>query len=128
VIFKKFNKYIPFIIDVDIFIKSIIIILILFTVFAFIFLPKCIYKNSEFFLDKNFLKVKSGIILPTVTLVRIKNIYKFSIKKRLIGRLFEISIVTIETSAGNIKIDFLNDKKSQFLLNNLQSIIKNYEG
>ena len=120
------NKYIPFYIDVFLLFKIISAIFFVVSVLLVIFLPNLICKNYGFLADEHFFKVKSGIIFKTISIVLVKDVYKVSVKKKLIGRIFDISSITLYTSAGNIKINFLDNKKREALFNNITYAMKNY--
>ena len=91
-----------------------------------IFLPNLIHRNYGFYTDEHFFKIKSGVIFKTISIVLVKDVYKVSVKKKLIGRIFGISSITLSTSAGNIKINFLDNKKREALFNNITYAMKNY--
>ena len=120
------NDYIPFNIDIILILKIISILLFIITILFVIFLPNIIYKNYGFLTDKYFFKIKSGIIFKTVSIVLVKDVYKVTLKKKLIGRIFGISSITLSTSAGNIKINFLDNQKRESLFNNITYAMKNY--
>lgn len=120
------NQYVPFYIDIDLVLKIIIAILFVITVVLVIFLPKLIHRNYGFYTDEHFFKIKSGVIFKTISIVLVKDVYKVSVKKKLIGRIFGISSITLSTSAGNIKINFLDNKKREALFNNITYAMKNY--
>ena len=120
------NQYVPFYIDIDLFLKIITAILFVITVVLVIFLPNLIHRNYGFYTDEHFFKIKSGVIFKTISIVLVKDVYKVSVKKKLIGRIFGISSITLSTSAGNIKINFLDNKKRESLFNNITYAMKNY--
>lgn len=120
------NQYVPFYIDIDLFLKIITAILFVITVVLVIFLPNLIHRNYGFYTDEHFFKIKSGVIFKTISIVLVKDVYKVSVKKKLIGRIFGISSITLSTSAGNIKINFLDNKKREALFNNITYAMKNY--
>lgn len=120
------TKYIPFYIDIILVFKVISAILLIVTVLLVIFLPNLIRKNYGFYTDEHFFKIKSGVIFKTISIVLVKDVYKVSVKKKLIGRMFGISSITLSTSAGNIKINFLDNKKREALFNNITYAMKNY--
>lgn len=121
------NEYIPFYIDVDLVFKIIYAILFVVSILLVIFLPKLISRNYGFYTDKYFFKIKSGVIFKTISVILVKDVYKVCVKKKLIGRIFGISSITLYTSAGNVKINFLDDKKREVLFNNITFALKNYE-
>ena len=121
------TKYIPFYIDVVLIFKIISAILFIVTILLVVFLPNLIGKNYGFYTDEHFFKIKSGVIFKTISIVLVKDVYKVSVKKKLIGRIFGISSITLSTSAGNIKINFLDNKKRESLFNNITYAMKNYE-
>lgn len=120
------NNYIPFNIDIVLVFKVISAILSVVAILLVIFLPNLIRKNYGFFTDEHFFKIKSGVIFKTISIVLVKDVYKVSVKKKLIGRIFDISSITLSTSAGNIKINFLDNKKRETLFNNITYAMKNY--
>lgn len=121
------SKYIPFHIDVNLVFKVISAIFFVVAILLVIFLPKLIHKNYGFYTDRHFFKIKSGVIFKTISIVLVKDVYKVSVKKKLIGRIFGISSIILSTSAGNIKINFLDNKKRETLFNNITYAMKNYE-
>lgn len=121
------TKYIPFNIDIVLVFKVISTILFIVAILLVIFLPNLIRKNYGFYTDEHFFKIKSGVIFKTISIVLVKDVYKVSVKKKLIGRIFGISSITLSTSAGNIKINFLDNKKREALFNNITYAMKNYE-
>ena len=120
------NQYVPFYIDIDLVLKIITAILFVVTIMLVIFLPNLIHRNYGFYTDEHFFKIKSGVIFKTISIVLVKDVYKVSVKKKLIGRIFGISSITLSTSAGNIKINFLDNKKREALFNNITYAMKNY--
>lgn len=120
------NQYVPFYIDIDLVLKIITAILFVVTIMLVIFLPNLIHRNYGFYTDEHFFKIKSGVIFKTISIVLVKDVYKVSVKKKLIGRIFGISSITLSTSAGNIKINFLDNKKRESLFNNITYAMKNY--
>ena len=120
------NQYVPFYIDIDLVLKIISAILFVVTIMLVIFLPNLIHRNYGFYTDEHFFKIKSGVIFKTISIVLVKDVYKVRVKKKLIGRIFGISSITLSTSAGNIKINFLDNKKRESLFNNITYAMKNY--
>ena len=120
------NQYVPFYIDIDLVLKIITAILFVVTIMLVIFLPNLIHRNYGFYTDEHFFKIKAGVIFKTISIVLVKDVYKVSVKKKLIGRIFGISSITLSTSAGNIKINFLDNKKREALFNNITYAMKNY--
>ena len=120
------NEYIPLYIDVNLVLKVISAILFVVSVLLVIFLPNLIHRNYGFYTDEHFFKIKSGVIFKTISIVLVKDVYKVSVKKKLIGRIFGISSITLSTSAGNIKINFLDNKKREVLFNNITYAMRNY--
>lgn len=119
-------KYIPFYLDLSLIFKILVTILTSITVILVIFLPKLIHNNYGFYTDKYFFKIKSGVIFKTISIVLVKDVSKVSLKKRLIGRIFGISSITLSTSAGNIKINYLDNKKRETLFNYITYAMKIY--
>lgn len=125
--FIDINPYFPFTINVTLIIKIGVLLFTIITIILFLILPNGIYKNYGFYMDKNYLKIRTGIIFKTISFVLVKHIYKVSTKKKLLGRMFGISSVVLSTSAGPIKISFLDQKKGEVLFNHIAYAIKNYE-
>ncbi len=96
---------------------ALILLDIVITMILIYFLPKIIYKNFGYYIDQEKLEAKSGIIFINRKIVLLKNVYKIVIKKKIIGRIFGISSLTLVTSAGDIKVHFLDEKALDKLYN-----------
>lgn len=96
---------------------AFILLIIVLTMILIVILPKIIQRNFGYSMDNNKLEVKTGIVFFNKKMVMYKNVYKLEIKKKLIGRIFGISSFSLITSAGSVKIYFLDDKQ----LDNLYS-------
>lgn len=88
---------------------AIILLDIIVTMILIYCLPKIIYRNFGYYIDDEKLEAKSGIIFLNRKMVLLKNVYKIVIKKKIIGRIFGISSLTLVTSAGDVKVSFLDD-------------------
>ena len=124
--FFPLEKYIPFNIDISLIFKIVVTIVTSIMCILIIFLPRLIHKNYGFYTDKYFFKIKSGVVFKTISIVLVKDVSKISLKKKMIGRIFGISSITISTSAGNIKINYLDNKKREALFNYITYAMKKY--
>lgn len=89
---------------------AVILLDIIITMILIYCLPKIIYRNFGYYLDDEKLETKSGVIFLNRKIVLLKNVYKIVIKKKIIGRIFGISSLTLVTSAGDVKVSFLDEK------------------
>lgn len=87
-------------------------------------LPKIIKLNFGYYIDENKIEVISGIIFLSQKIVLLKNVYKVIIKKKIVGRIFGISSFSIVTSAGTVKIYFLDDNQVEWLYKKVISRIE----
>lgn len=118
-IFKMYmNEKYCYIIYAVIFIY-IVIIMILVSI-----LPKIIKMNFGYYIDENKIEVISGIIFLSQKIVLLKNVYKVIIKKKILGRIFKISSFSLVTSAGTVKIYFLDDEQVEKLYRKIMDRIE----
>ncbi|MDD3303903.1 MAG: PH domain-containing protein [Clostridia bacterium] len=75
------------------------------------FLPNIVYSNYEYRLDQDKLISIYGIIFMNKKVVLLKNVYKIVIKMSPLGRIIGLYSLILETSAGSIKINYLDDSK-----------------
>lgn len=97
---------------------------IVVTMILVLILPKIIKLNFGYYIDENKIEVISGIIFLSQKIVLLKNVYKVIIKKKIIGRIFGISSFSLVTSAGTVKIYFLDDKQVEWLYKKVISRIE----
>lgn len=98
---------------------SLILLDVIVTMILVLILPKIIYKNFGYYIDENKVESISGVIFLNRKIVLFRNIYKIIIRKKIIGRIFGISSLSLVTSAGEVKIYFLDEKGLESLYNKI---------
>lgn len=101
IFFHSFSSYIQY---------FSFLVFILYVIFIS-FLPNIVYSNYEYSIDEEKVISIYGIIFINKKVVLLKNVYKIVIKMSPLGRILGLYSLILATSAGNIKIDFLDDKK-----------------
>lgn len=98
-------------------------IFILYIVFIS-FLPDIVYSNYEYSIDDQKIVSIYGIVFINKKIVLLKNVYKIIIKMSPLSRILGLYSLVLATSAGTIKIDFLDEEKIDELF---YSILKDKE-
>lgn len=101
IFFHNFSFYIQYL-------SFIVFVLYLICIF---FLPNIVYSNYEYSIDNEKVISIYGIIFINKKIVLLKNIYKIIIKMSPFGRILGLYSLVLATSAGNVKINFLDDDK-----------------
>lgn len=101
IFFHDFSSYIQYL-------SFIVFVLYLICIF---FLPNIVYSNYEYSIDNEKVISIYGIIFINKKIVLLKNIYKIIIKMSPLGRILGLYSLVLATSAGNVKINFLDDDK-----------------
>lgn len=96
-------------------------------IFSIIFIPKQIEKNYGYYTDLTRLEARYGIFFVNKKIVLLKNVYKILISKKIIGRIFGISSLTLSTSAGDIKVSLLNERELEKLYNKISNVLNSEE-
>lgn len=102
-------------------IYATVLICVIITMILVTILPKIISMNFAYYIDENKVEVLSGVIFLSQKVVLLKNVYKVVIKKKIVGRFFGLSSFFLVTSAGNIKICFLDDEQVKKLYSKVMS-------
>lgn len=127
-IYSKIYVFIPKYIQLEDVLDILIISICCIGIILVSIIPKIVSKNYNIYIDKYYIKIRSGVIYKNVSIVLLKDVYKVSLSKKIIGRIFKISSIILYTSAGNIKIKYLDEKSEGVLFNNITYSLKNYEG
>lgn len=101
------------------FIYSLVLLDIIITMILVLVLPRIIYKNFGYCIDDSKIESISGVIFLNRKIVLFKNVYKIIIRKKIIGRIFGISSLALVTSAGEVKVYFLDEKGLESLYNKI---------
>ena len=90
-------------------------------------MPGQIEKNYSYYTDLRRLEARYGIFFVNKKIVLLKNVYKILISKKIIGRIFGISSLTLSTSAGDIKVSLLNERELEKLYNKISNVLNSEE-
>lgn len=102
-------------------------LILLFTIFTMILtsiIPEIIEENYGYYIDDKKLEAICGIFFINKNIVLLKNVYKVSVSKNILSRIFKISTLILSTSAGDVKVKLLDEKSLESLYTKISRAIE----
>lgn len=90
---------------------------------SFIIGPPVRYQRYRYFIDEESIDVVEGFLFIERNIVPIERLHNIEISKGPINRLFGLSEVTVITAGSKVAINFLEDKKAEFIAESLKKRI-----
>ncbi len=88
-------------------------------------IPDLIEESFGYFIDDKKVESKYGIFIINRKIVLIKNVYRVSVSKNILSRIFGISTLVLSTSAGDVKIYLLDESSLESLYTKISRKIEN---
>lgn len=90
---------------------GLVLIDVILTMIAVIFVPKVIHENYGYYTDEKKLEARSGIFYINRKVVLFRNVYKVTITRKIIASFFGIYSIILSTSAGKVRVSYLDEKQ-----------------